>query len=1257
MAYAYRQGFQGQVRGVSDHAIEPTTNTLAGTLPKDAERLARTLASCEQGLIFWARQPEDWVLDLLDYQELSGHLGPDKMSVYVAGPDRPENRSFRTRKARTILGLDGLNAPELQAFFQTRSSATWTRSMSSSGESLSLAAFIQAQRSRPVFWARAADREPEAQLIASPLVAVSSASGCGKSSLVLAGLLKNSHPAARGRPRMALRAVTARQSTHANLAGLLATALDTPAANDENRVASLDGRLRLGGLGLTEAVRVARLGPQVRMLVVSDQFEEIFRFKRMIDPEEATAFVKLLLNAARDTDSFVRVVLTMRTDSLGSCADFRDLPEAISRGLYLVPRLTREQRKEAIIMPVELRGFKIAPRLVQRIMNDVTDNFDDLPVMQHVLTRTWQHWAKACQGSRDIDLEDYEAEEIGTAANALSNHADEAYKSLTGLAKVVEKVFRALIERVAEGHEIRRPLNFEQLCAVTGCDKGEVEQVVERFRRPDTAFLMPPPEVPLSTNPVIDISHESLIRLSARLRQWTQREAESHAELRRLVDAADRHYDKDQGGSLWPGRDLERALEWPNLLQPTAPWVSLYTGGDGIVQWKFAQTFLADSEQALKHERIAQELSRRRVTFGLVAGLLVALVLAGLAALQWHRAKLAAAAAAKQRDVARSQALAVLATELPPVQYRLALLLAAEAARIEETELARSRLINLLQVRHRPSVIQEVHGGDKVPDSEVATGRWSNDKRAAVVNWGRGFLVRDGRLSFAGAETISNKGELVAVRDGDTIKVIAVPSGDVRTAFVPDAPSLTPAGSYTTDVREIALSNEAEVTHLAVCFSIHSREDHTSTGAITQVWRIVKGETPRLIDEFPINQPSVNAWLRLHFVGTSDLFVAVSGERLILRDYSARETVGELYDEQYVGKTGLDVSSDGRFLAWGRRIWEIRSGPPPQFFELGPFAEWKSESLEFSPDSQVLAVLSERAIELVSVPALIREAMVAPAGSPVEVGLTDKALAVLLSDGTIWKYDRSNLSAQRPAYAHSLGTVGLKASSSQLRSLIAGISGGSVRILGTTDAKLVELPVRGTNVVVLSPDGKTVGVLDASDVFAVWDISSLDHPKLIGELHLVEEHIERLLDGSMALAVTAGGNAVYLSHRRESRGRELELWNPKTEEATTLPLPSVCNPSALTFDPKNEAVVAYGGWCGSAGRLDPVVVFELTASSPERQRKVLSIGAPSSSPSTVARWLLTSSAMRPHRRLGSAREAALALRRKRSRCPCALTGW
>ena len=57
-------------------------------------------------------------------------------------------------------------------------------------------------------------------------------------------------------------------------------------------------------MGLAEAVRNARLPAGTRVLVVVDQFEEIFRFRRMADPEEAAAFVKLLLQAAADPDAF-----------------------------------------------------------------------------------------------------------------------------------------------------------------------------------------------------------------------------------------------------------------------------------------------------------------------------------------------------------------------------------------------------------------------------------------------------------------------------------------------------------------------------------------------------------------------------------------------------------------------------------------------------------------------------------------------------------------------------------------------------------------------------------------------------------------------------------------------------------------------------------------------------------------------------------------------------------------------------------------
>ena len=487
-----------------------------------------------------------------------------------------------------------------------------------------------------------------ARLAEVPLLAVSGASGCGKSSLVLAGLLNELKRRHDDDFETDWRPVVMRPGNRpiANLAAPLAAAmmgLDAtrgPAADVdddvrlalEQRTASLVGQLRLGGLGLVEAVRQSRLPTGARVLVVVDQFEEVFRFKRMADPDEAAAFVKLLLQAAADPDSPVSVVLTLRSDTLGACADFRDLPEAVSRGGYLVPRLKREQRKEAIVKPVELRGARIAPRLVQRLLNDVSDDFDDLPVMQHALARTWQRWAETGGGARAIDLEDYEA--TGGAASALSDHADEACHSLGALGEpggVVERVFRALTERVAEGTEVRRPLEFTQLCTICGdgTEQGiaDVTQVVERYRRPDTAFLVPGAEWPLAANPVIDISHESLIRQWQRLRGWVAAEAEAAAEAGRLVEDSRRH--AQEGGELLRGRSLDRAREWQRANHPTPAWLQLCTGGAADeasdaspARFEALQSYIARSAAAEAQAR--QQRRRRKQALAALAASVVA---------------------------------------------------------------------------------------------------------------------------------------------------------------------------------------------------------------------------------------------------------------------------------------------------------------------------------------------------------------------------------------------------------------------------------------------------------------------------------------------------------------------------------------------------------------------------------------------------------------------------------------------------------
>ena len=264
-------------------------------------------------------------------------------------------------------------------------------------------------------------------------LAVVGTSGSGKSSLVRAGLLPDVYGGFMVEAGSNWRVALFKPGN--DPIGNLAAALSEPEAlgppvDDAVGRHIVEMTLRRSALGLGEVVREARM--EGNLLIVVDQFEEVFRFKRASTAEhpedEAAAFVKLLLEGAQQSDMPIYVALTMRSDYLGDCAQFFGLPEAINEGLYLIPRMTRDQHREAITGPVAVGGGEIAPRLVNRLLNDVGDNPDQLPILQHALMRTWDCWRK--QGrSGPIDLAHYE--QIGTIAGALSQQADEAYNELT----------------------------------------------------------------------------------------------------------------------------------------------------------------------------------------------------------------------------------------------------------------------------------------------------------------------------------------------------------------------------------------------------------------------------------------------------------------------------------------------------------------------------------------------------------------------------------------------------------------------------------------------------------------------------------------------------------------------------------------------------------------------------------------------------------------------------------------------------------
>jgi Flp pilus assembly protein TadD/energy-coupling factor transporter ATP-binding protein EcfA2 len=509
-------------------------------------------------------------------------------------------------------------------------------------------------------------------------------SGSGKSSLVRSGLIPALQAGFMASAGSSWRIVMFRPGE--NPIGQLASALDAPdalGAGDAlaatNRIL-IEATLYRGTLGLVDAVRQARIPRHDNVLIVVDQFEELFRFRRSRlianARDEALAFVKLLLEAARQHEIPIYVVITMRSDFIGDCMEYPGLAEAINSGQYLIPRMTRDELRSAITGPVLVGGGAISPRLVLRLLNDVGEDQDQLPLLQHALMRTWEH------GRGTIDIADYEA--IGTIRGALSRHAEEAYQESTLAARpeITERLFKALTDTVTDYRGVRRATAVNELAAVCEASEREVIEVAEVFRRPGRSFLMPPASVPLESGSILDLSHESLMRCWTRLIQWAEEENASAVVYMRLSRAA--AWFEEGTAGLWRNPELELGLRWKEEHHPTSAWARRYAPN-----FAGAMHFLERSREERERIDTEAEAQRRKqlrsawVAAAVLACMVVIVALLGYSA---HRATLRA----EQNLLLARNAVNIIVSSASRAHAR-------ESAEIPEVEELRRRLLSKAQ--------------------------------------------------------------------------------------------------------------------------------------------------------------------------------------------------------------------------------------------------------------------------------------------------------------------------------------------------------------------------------------------------------------------------------------------------------------------------------------------------------------------------------------------------------------------------------
>ncbi|MBN8618745.1 MAG: protein kinase [Anaerolineae bacterium] len=1006
-------------------------------------------------------------------------------------------------------------------------------------------------------------QNPEAN---TRFLAVVGPSGSGKSSVVRAGVIPTLK---RGGVGSSQNWFYIQMTPGANPLQELADSLLSVAVNKPDSFTDL----------FTDETALARLvaailpDVQSELLLLIDQFEEVFTL--VADEKVRLHFLLLLVNAAKEPQSRLRIIITLRADFYDRPLLYPGLSDLIRDHTEIVLPLSPSEIREAITEPVERLGIQFEPGLVTDIVSEVAQQPGALPLLQYALTELFEKRS-------NFLLTNQAYKSTGGVLGALARRADELYENLDSASQAAaQQMFLRLITLGDGVDDSRRRTLRSELNAIAA-DKKIAQYVIDEFGR---YRLLTFDYEPGTRAPTVEIAHEALIRVWGRLRDWLESNREEVRLQRRLSAAA--------AEWITSNRDPSFLVTGSRLVQYEVLGVS-----PAIKLTPEESTFLWASVRA--RQQAANRL--RNIMIGLAGIALFAIALALFAFDRQRVAEAEQQRADQQASLARSREIAVTAlTGTDRLDLRL--LLSLESQNIADTFEARNSLLTNLQ--SAPDMLRYLSGHTDA----VRTVSYSPDGRL-LASGGRDniIIIRDAQtgqpigaplsghtnwinsLAFsADSQVLYSASADGTLRRWDTQtgqpisaplsvnqavwSVTASPDGEFIAAGAADG-SITIWNSNGEQIGQ-PIAAHTDIVY-ALAFSPDSRQLASASGdGSIQVWNPENAQ--------PLTDPLLG-----HTGFVLNLLYTPDGSTLISTGVDAEvifwdTQTGELLYSIPTGHTrrvkGLALSPDGQILATGSddaalRLWDMSTGEmigSPHSGHLD--AIW---SLSFAPDGATIAsASSDRSV-------IIWNTTDLPALSIAALPQSDDALSVTFNpDGTqfafaggflneedfnIHLWDSASLEETAFLEGHTNYITGL-AYSPDNQHLVSASVDGTLRIWNLiTRATDHTLQLDGFNpfiALAYSSDGHTIASGGADGTIILWDAASGQR---------ISDSIPAHTDGIRALSFSTDGKRLASA----SQDNTVSIYDIESRTRITDPLTAHTDDVlALAFSP-DDTLLATG---------------------------------------------------------------------------------